>query len=55
MGILRIAESPESVASEGGLRAAGAQQPQLTCQSMRIASTAGAQVAERSSFTGIRL
>jgi hypothetical protein len=40
----------QSVASEGRLRVAGAQEPECTRQYMRIPSTAGAQDAERSSF-----
>lgn len=41
----------ENVASEGGLRVAGTQQPELTLTSMRIASTARALAVERSRFT----
>ena len=40
----------KSVASEGRLRAAGAQEAECTRQYMSIPSTAGAQDAERSSF-----
>src|SRR6185437_7115123 len=40
----------QSVASEGSLRAAGAQEAKCTRQYMSIPSTAGAPDAERSSF-----
>jgi len=41
-----------TVASEGRLRAAGAQEPECTCEYMRNPGTAGAQDAERSSLFG---
>jgi hypothetical protein len=40
----------KNVASEGRLRAVGAQEPECTRQYMRIPSTAYAQDAEHSSF-----
>src|SRR6185312_15150365 len=43
---------PETVASEGRLRVAGAQEPECICQYMRIPSTAGTQDAERSRLFG---
>jgi hypothetical protein len=43
----------KNVASEGRLVAAGAQEPELTRQSMRIPSAASGQDAERSSFAGV--
>src|SRR5690348_5630354 len=49
----RTQEPHQSVASEGRLRVAGAQEPQCTRQYMRIPSTAGAQAAERSSFAEV--
>ena len=44
----KLASPCRTVASEGRLRAAGAQEPECTCEYMRNPSTAGAQDAERS-------
>jgi dihydrofolate reductase len=47
--------SLQSVTSDGGLRDAGAQQAERTRQYVSIASTAGAQATEHSSFAGLPL
>ncbi len=40
----------KTVASEENLRVAGAQEPEHACEYVRIPSTAGAQIIERSRF-----
>ncbi|TAM93048.1 MAG: hypothetical protein EPN40_13730 [Rhodanobacteraceae bacterium] len=50
MTLPKLEVGSQSVASEGRLRDAGAQQAERTRQYVSIASTAGARAAERSSF-----